>query len=347
MLLGSMHASSQLAGMAPSMKCCTEDSKKSVLDTLKNDKRFTKLMDALKESQGLTDDLTSGKDITFLAPTNQAFEAIERDMKSMTGKKGEMDSILRYHCIESKVEFKDFEDGQTWTTRMKLKQLNDKHQRIRVFKCAHTGTVSLNMFTRIQEYDMKASNGVIHVIDRVLLPPTDVLETLDFVPSKFSIWLLAVERTEMRKTLEETAGLTVLVPTNGAWENLGYSALAYLFSEHGKKDLKRIVEYHMSKTLVYADMVIEKKHVSMESMLKGEKIEWNVEEMKKGERSFMNFGWEKMSDKHHEGKINPNCTRILLNRGESRVTLTDILCENGNMFLISNVMIPEGVCTEK
>lgn len=342
-LLGALDSTS-LMTHAPAVKCTQQKSNKSIIETLKEDKRFSKLVSALSQSKNLTDDLTSGRDITFFAPTNQAFESIERDMH---GKKDELDSILRYHCIAKRACYQDLADGQTLETKLKSKHLNDQHQRIRVFKCSHTGTVSLNMFSRIQEFDMEATNGIVHVVDRVILPPSNIYQVLNYLPTKFSIWLLAVERTDMQRTLREQSGLTCFIPTNAAWMNLGYAALAHLFSETGKKDLMRIVEFHLSSKLVYADKLISEKHVQLETLLKGDKIEVNVEEMKRGERSIMNFGWEKQDKmKHHDGGINPNCNRILLNRGESRVVFTDAVCENGNMFIISHVMVPDGVCVD-
>ena len=147
----------------------------------------------------------------------------------------------------------------------------------------------------------------------------------------------------MDKTMIEKAGLTAFIPSNHAWENLGYKALAYLFScPEGMKDLKSIVEYHLCQKVTYADCFIEKKKVELESMLKGEKIEIQVEHMKQGEMRVHNIGRFEDNKKHCE--INPNCYRMILNRGESRIMFTDAVCENGNVFVISNVMIPENVC---
>lgn len=261
-------------------------------------------------------------------------------MKSLVGNKQEMDQVLRYHCIkERKLMYKDFQDGQTIETELKIKTLNDAHQRIRVFRCKDT--VSLNLFVRIQEKDTVTQNGVIHIVDRVLIPPMNMLETLDIAPSMFSTWLLACERVGIDKTLCSQNGLTAFIPTNAAWKNLGLMANAYLFSCEGEKDLKRIVEYHLAlpKQVLYADQLVKEKKVQLESILKGEKIELIAEEMKKGERQLMNFG--------ENGDLNPGVNpwhyRMLLNRGESRIVLTDVVCENGNAFLINMVMIPDNV----
>jgi uncharacterized surface protein with fasciclin (FAS1) repeats len=70
-------------------------------------------------------------------------------------------------------------------------------------------------------------------------------ELLHFIPTKFSTFIAAVVRVGMEKELAESKALTVFVPTNGAWENLGCENNWYLFSEHGVKDLKKIIQYHV------------------------------------------------------------------------------------------------------
>jgi uncharacterized surface protein with fasciclin (FAS1) repeats len=322
-------------------KSICSQSGKSIIDILKKEERFSKLVSILKEQQGLTDDLSSGKNITFFAPTNQALDMLEQEMASLSKNRESMEKVLRYHFCERKLMFKDLCDGMTLETRLKVKQLGDQRQRIRVFKCM--GIVALNMFTRIQEVDCEASNGVIQVIDRVLLPPLNIQETLDFIPTQFSTWLLACHQVGVAKELREKSHLTCFVPTNHAWQNLGYRALSYLFSKEGEKDLRRIVEYHLCPELVYADRMVEKKKMEFETMCKGEKIEFNLEEMKRGEKSMKSWGWSGRTDDHREG-ISPNCYRMVLNRGESRVVFTDGCCENGNIFIISNVLIPTNAC---
>lgn len=92
------------------------------------------------------------------------------------------------------------------------------------------------------------TNGVIHGIDAVLMPPSDVLEYLDLNPTQFSTFDLAMDRTNLRKSLadvKKTIGGTWFVPTNGAWLNLGQDVVNFLFSPDGHPFLRRILEYHI------------------------------------------------------------------------------------------------------
>ncbi len=70
-------------------------------------------------------------------------------------------------------------------------------------------------------------------------------ESLELLPSKFSTFLLAMHRVGLAKDLHERTGMTLFVPPNNAWKNLGLRNMMYLFSEDGEKDLKKVMEYHV------------------------------------------------------------------------------------------------------
>lgn len=59
--------------------------------------------------------------------------------------------------------------------------------------------------------------------------------------------MVAVSHTNYKKEIRDGKSLTMFAPNQDAWERLGLKNLAYLFGcEEGKKDLKKIVEYHVS-----------------------------------------------------------------------------------------------------
>jgi uncharacterized surface protein with fasciclin (FAS1) repeats len=72
------------------------------------------------------------------------------------------------------------------------------------------------------------------------------METLYIVPFEFSTTVAALCRVGGTDAIRELKGATMLVPDNAAWENLGFSNLYHLFSEHGEHDLKSILKYHVS-----------------------------------------------------------------------------------------------------
>ena len=111
---------------------------------------------------GLADDLSNGKALTVLAPTDKAFARVPAStMRKLQADRALLRRVLLYHVIAGNVP------SATVVKLRSAKTLAGPAVRIRV-----TGnTVRINT-ARVTKVDVKASNGVIHVLDRVLLPPS-------------------------------------------------------------------------------------------------------------------------------------------------------------------------------
>lgn len=114
--------------------------------------------------------------------------------------------------------------------------------------------VTLNFFTRVipPASDIVASNGLIHGINSILIPPPVQEKIIELLPSQFSTFRLAMEITGLGEELskkekeeKERNGGTLFAPTNRAFKKLGPRANAFLFSEFGKKYLKALLKYHI------------------------------------------------------------------------------------------------------
>jgi len=336
----------------------------TIIDRLRGDKRFSRFVEALSQERGLRDDLENkDRRATVFAPTNDAFKKMEDDMRRITGEQPRMGDILRYHiCPDMEVSGDKMHQGMLLRTGLRLKSLNDRHQRIRVFR--FHGDIWLNMRGRMVQHDMRAENGLIHVIDRVLMPPSDAREMLFMLPTMFSTFLAGMERTGMSKLLADEKGLTVFAPSNEAWERLGMENLRYLFScagqhEHtkssereckGLKDLKRIMQYHMGRELAYSTDMMEKREMRIKTFCEDMEVRVQAIERKRG-----GGGGDRDRDSDSVFEVQKHCTSkdkdekqhdvrrymFLLNHGEARVTFTDGLAENGAIQMIDDVLIPE------
>lgn len=93
------------------------------------------------------------------------------------------------------------------------------------------------------------TNGVIHSITAVLMPPLDILEYLDLNPTQFSTFDLALERSGLHRRFTEVknkpVGGTWFVPSNSAWRNLDQAVISFLFSPQGRPYLRLTLEYHI------------------------------------------------------------------------------------------------------
>lgn len=121
------------------------------------------LVTAVKAA-GLVETLQSDGPFTVFAPTNAAFEALPEGVLEMLLKpenKDQLTAVLTYHVIGSEVMSGDLKDG------MKAKTVEGSDVTIDI----SYGTVVVDN-AKVAIADIKASNGVVHVIDTVILPPS-------------------------------------------------------------------------------------------------------------------------------------------------------------------------------
>ena len=123
---------------------------------------FSTLAAAL-EAAGLVDVLKGEGPFTVFAPTDEAFAKLpEGTVEALLADKEKLTAILTYHVVPGKVMASDVVNLSEATT------VNGAPVKIMV----HGGSVMINDAT-VTATDISASNGVIHVIDTVILPPAN------------------------------------------------------------------------------------------------------------------------------------------------------------------------------
>ena len=139
--------------------------KKDIVDTAVANGSFKTLAAAL-EAAGLVDALKGDGPFTVFAPTDEAFAklpegTVENLLKPEN--KEQLINILTYHVVSGNVPAK------TAITLDKATALNKKDIALEVKE----GSLTLNGDSKVALADVEATNGVIHVIDAVILPPTE------------------------------------------------------------------------------------------------------------------------------------------------------------------------------
>lgn len=146
---------------------CSDDPELSIFETLEGDARFTTLVTAV-ELAGLDDELTTGGPFTLFAPTNAAFAALpDGVLDAVLADPDLLEAVLLYHVASGMTLSTDLSDGQSIETL--LGQL--------LFVTISGSTVEINDAT-VTQADLDASNGVIHVIDGVLVPEAASLSAI-------------------------------------------------------------------------------------------------------------------------------------------------------------------------
>ena len=139
-----------------------DDSQKDVVKVAAGSKDHTTLVAAIKQADLVTS-LSNAGPFTVFAPTNAAFDALPKgtvDELMKPEKKEELQNILQYHVTLSALKAETFQDGQT------LGMVNGDNVSVNV----KDGKVTLNNNVHIMA-SIPASNGIVHVVDGVLLPP--------------------------------------------------------------------------------------------------------------------------------------------------------------------------------
>lgn len=185
--------------------------------------------------------------LTLFAPTDEAFAKLGLNPKNI-GSVPNLKEILLYHAVAGRVYSSDLENGFVTTLNGAAVEIN-----------LEDGVMVNN--ADVMYADIKAVNGLIHVINEVLLPPSKNLVDLakSFAP-EFSILLTAVEAAGLAETLSTGGPFTVFAPTNAAFVNLlgelGYSSLDELVGAIGLDGLKSVLLYHVVGGRVYSSDLV-------------------------------------------------------------------------------------------
>lgn len=146
---------------APEPQAETTAQSQTIVAVAATNDNFSTLKAALEAAE-LTETLAGQGPFTVFAPTNAAFEALGKEKVEALLKpenKDKLIKVLTYHVVPGQVLSADLKSGETKTV-----------EGGQVMVMVKDGKVKVNN-AQVTQADVKASNGVIHVIDKVLLPP--------------------------------------------------------------------------------------------------------------------------------------------------------------------------------
>ena len=138
--------------------CATQPSPVSLTDTIARTPSLSTLSELISKA-GLSETLKTGGPFTVFAPTNEAFKAVPAATLEDLGKNPEkLKSVLTYHVLPAKVMAADAKTGAAKTVQ---------GGNVALAKAGEFLTVEDAM---VQTPDITATNGVVHIVDRVLTP---------------------------------------------------------------------------------------------------------------------------------------------------------------------------------
>ena len=276
----------------------TSVTRPDIVETAVSAGSFNTLVAAVKAA-GLVEVLQGDGPFTVFAPTDEAFAKIPQEKIASLLKpenKGLLTSILTYHVVPGKV---------TAEQVVKLSNATSVNGQ-RVDIKTEGGKVFIDG-AQVITADIACSNGVIHVIDSVIMPSTNDIVATAVEAGAFKTLTAAVKAAQLVETLQGKGPFTVFAPTDDAFAKLPEGLVASLLEPANRDKLASILTYHVVPGRVYASDVVGLKSADS---VQGAPIHISVKD-----------------------------GSVLLN-GSAKVVKTDIETTNGVIHVIDSVILP-------
>jgi uncharacterized surface protein with fasciclin (FAS1) repeats len=283
----------------------SESARPTVAEIAAGDERFSTLVTALQAAD-LVDTLNGSGPFTVFAPTNDAFDALpEGALEGLLANKETLTEVLLYHVAPGRFMASDvvgMSSAETAAGSSLRIMVND-------------GTVMVND-ARVVITDIEGSNGVIHVIDQVVLPPEEMamadstgMSSMDIVEiasgdGRFDTLVTAVAAAGLVDTLKSEGPFTVFAPTDDAFAKLPEGTVAALLGDIPA--LTEILLYHVVPGKVMASDVVALSSASTVA--------------------------------EQDLRIMIRDGRVMINDAE--VIITDIQASNGVIHVVDTVILP-------
>jgi uncharacterized surface protein with fasciclin (FAS1) repeats len=283
-----------------------DDHPGTLVQVAQGDPRFSTLVEAVTAAD-LGPTLSGAGPFTVFAPTNDAFAALLAELgvtkAQLLANKPLLTAVLKYHVLGTRVARSAVPLGQPITP------LEGG-----IFKIDQVGTELVitdgrNRTARIVAADIAASNGVIHAIDRVLLPADKTIVQTAAANPTFSILVEAVGAANLAGVLSGSGPFTVFAPTDAAFAAL-------------------LAELNISKAQLIADTPLLTRvltyHVLPARVLKAQVPAGTPVATVQGDTLVVDAS---LAITDRRGRI-------------ARITATDILTSNGVIHAIDKVILP-------
>uniref|UniRef100_A0A4W6E1H4 Periostin, osteoblast specific factor b n=1 Tax=Lates calcarifer TaxID=8187 RepID=A0A4W6E1H4_LATCA len=236
---------------------------------------------------------------TFFAPSNDAWESLDETVRSalVSNVNIELYNALHYHMVNKRLLTKDLRNGMTVTSMYNDLGLHINHY--------PNGVVTVNC-ARVIYGNQVATNGVVHVIDRVISAVGNTIQDVIEVDDDLTTLSDVAQNAGLLDKLGQPGHYTLFAPTNDAFEKLGSDVLERLQGD--KEVLKALLNFHLLDSLQCSEAILAG---SSYETLEGNNIEIGCD----GESLTVN--------------------------GVKMVLKKDIVTTNGVIHLIDQVLMPD------
>ena len=224
-------------------QCSTETQQHSILDTAAGNPDFSTLVAAVQAAE-LQETLAGPGPFTVFAPSNAAFAKLPKGTVEALLKpenKAMLQGILTNHVVAGKIPASQVVStpgtvavGGQWLA----------------FTTDTEGAKVDGVW--VKSTDIQCHNGVIHVIDSVMLPSDADIVQVAAKNGSFSTLLAAAQAAGLAETLKSSGPFTIFAPTDDAFANLGDKTIASLLLPKNRATLARILKHHVVAGRMYS-----------------------------------------------------------------------------------------------
>ena len=318
-------------------ECCygytrDEDGQPGCVQTAMTDMRTamqemgaTEFMELLKSTSM---DVVMDQNVTIFAPTNDAVEDFRHDLQRLNAVEYErynvddglvsrrrraalevsetpqLTEIIKGHVVEGFMDTGDFKDESLLPTM--LTEINKSKVRINVYNSYPEKTIMVNC-ARVTSSDHYTTNGVVHMVDKVILPATKTISEIIESDVQFRTLHQVLTKTGLTEDLSSPEGQwTLFAPTDAAFEKLEAKLKAKVL--HGNGCSADILKHHLLPNVICSG-IVDSKAKTVNSLNKYVVLE-------KDEQDVISI----------EGV---------------KLIMTDIVASNGVVHVVDDVIVPE------
>uniref|UniRef100_A0A8D0GWP8 Transforming growth factor-beta-induced protein ig-h3 n=1 Tax=Sphenodon punctatus TaxID=8508 RepID=A0A8D0GWP8_SPHPU len=206
-------------------------------------------------SSNLSAEIKGPGSFTIFAPNNEAWASLPAEMLDslVSNVNIELLNALRYHMVNRRVLTDDLKHGSSLPSMYQKLNLQIHHY--------PNGIVTVNC-ARLLKADHHATNGVVHVIDKVIAPTTNNIQQVIEIEESLETLRAAVAASGLNNLLESDGQFTLLAPTNEAFEKIPQETLNRILGD--PEALKDLLSHHILKSAMCAEAIIA--GLSMETL---------------------------------------------------------------------------------
>uniref|UniRef100_H3CBW8 Transforming growth factor-beta-induced protein ig-h3 n=1 Tax=Tetraodon nigroviridis TaxID=99883 RepID=H3CBW8_TETNG len=204
------------------------------------------------ERAKLKEDIQGPGSVTFFAPSNQAWAALPTEILDalVSNVNIELLNALHYHMVNGRLTSAELKHGSSFTS-MYLTSPSTSTS-------TATGSCSTPIVTvncaRLIKPDQHATNGVVHVVDRVITAVSNTVNTIIDMDDNLETLRTAMAAAGLTSLLDSEGQFTVFAPTNEAFQKIPQETLNRILGD--PVALRDLLNYHILKHMQCAESIL-------------------------------------------------------------------------------------------